>query len=77
MWRNGSPHALLVGLQTGVATVKNGMEFPQKIKEELFFKKKENIEESNVLKRLKGTIIKHQNILQICINEKSVLLVQE
>ena len=28
----GNPSALLVGLQTGVATVENSMEIPQKIK---------------------------------------------
>ena len=32
VWRIGSPSALLVGIQTGVATVGNGMEFPQKTK---------------------------------------------
>ena len=30
MWRKGKPSTLLVGLQTGAATVKNSMEFPQK-----------------------------------------------
>ena len=30
MWRKGNPSALLVGLQTGAATVENSMEFPQK-----------------------------------------------
>ena len=32
MWRKGNPSALLVGIQTGKATVVNSMEFPQKIK---------------------------------------------
>ena len=32
MQRKGNPSALLVGMQTGVATVENSMEFPQKIK---------------------------------------------
>ena len=32
MWRKGNPHALLVGMQIGAATVGNIMEFPQKIK---------------------------------------------
>ena len=32
MWRKGNPSALLVGLQTGAATVENSMEFPQKTK---------------------------------------------
>ena len=34
-WRNRSPLVLLVGMQTGVATLKNTVEFPQKIKNEL------------------------------------------
>ena len=37
MWRKGNPRALLVGLQTGAATVENSMEFPQNIKMELPF----------------------------------------
>ena len=32
MWRKGNPSALLVGMQTGEATVENSMEFPQKTK---------------------------------------------
>ena len=32
MWRKGNPSALLVGVQTGAATVENSMEMPQKIK---------------------------------------------
>ena len=32
LWRKGNPSALLVGLQTGAATMENSMEFPQKIK---------------------------------------------
>ena len=32
MWRKGNPSALLVGMQTGEATVENSMEFPQKMK---------------------------------------------
>ena len=32
MWRKGNPRALLVGMQTGAATVENSMEGPQKIK---------------------------------------------
>ena len=34
MWRKGNPSALLVGTQTGAATVESRMEFPQKIKNE-------------------------------------------
>ena len=30
MWRKGNPSALLVGVQTGAATMENSMEFPQK-----------------------------------------------
>ena len=30
--RKGNPRALLVGMQTGEATVENNMEFPQKTK---------------------------------------------
>jgi len=32
MWRKGNPHALLVGMQAGAATVENSMEIPQKVK---------------------------------------------
>ena len=32
MWTRGNPHTLLVGMQTGAATVENSMEFPKKIK---------------------------------------------
>ena len=32
MWRKGNPHALLVEMQIGAATVENNMELPQKIK---------------------------------------------
>ena len=37
MQRKGNPSALLVGMQTGEATVENSMEFPQKIKERTAF----------------------------------------
>ena len=37
MQRKGNPSALLVGLQTGEATVGNSMDFPQKTKNELPF----------------------------------------
>ena len=37
MSRKGNPSALLVGMQTGAATVENSMELPQKIKMELPF----------------------------------------
>ena len=32
MWRNANPCALLVGMQSGAATVESSMERPQKIK---------------------------------------------
>ena len=32
MWRKGNPLALLVGMQTGAATLENSVEVPQKIK---------------------------------------------
>ena len=32
LWRKGNTSALLVGMQTGEATVENSMEFPQKTK---------------------------------------------
>ena len=32
MWRKGNPLALLVGMQTGAATLENSMEVPQKVK---------------------------------------------
>ena len=37
MWKKGNPGALLVGRQTGAATVENSMEFPRKLKVELPF----------------------------------------
>ena len=33
MWGKGNPSALLVGMQTGAATVESSMEIPQKIKD--------------------------------------------
>ena len=32
IWRKGDPSTMLVGMQTGAATVENSMEFPQKTK---------------------------------------------
>ena len=32
MWRKANPHALLVRMQIGAATVENSMEFPSKFK---------------------------------------------
>ena len=33
MWTKGNPSALLVGMQTGAATVESSLEFPQKTKD--------------------------------------------
>ena len=35
MWRKKNPHALLVGMQTGAATLEKSMEFLKKLKTEL------------------------------------------
>ena len=32
LWRKGNPSTLLMGMQTGAATVENSMEFSQKTK---------------------------------------------
>ena len=37
MWRKGNPLALVVGMQTGAATVESSMEIPQKIKNRTIF----------------------------------------
>ena len=37
MWRKGNPFALLVGMQTGAATVENSMEITQNLKIDLPF----------------------------------------
>ena len=37
IWRKWNPSVLLVGMQTGEATVENSTEFPQKLKMELPF----------------------------------------
>ena len=37
MWRKGNPFALLVGMQTGVATVERSVETSQKLKMDLPF----------------------------------------
>ena len=37
LWRKENPSAMLVGMQTGAATVENSMEFPQNLKMELPF----------------------------------------
>ena len=37
MWRKENPSALLVGMQTGIATVENSMDFLKKLKMELLF----------------------------------------
>ena len=37
MWKKGNPLALLVGMQTGAATLENSMEVPQKVKDRTTF----------------------------------------
>ena len=37
LWKKGNPSALLVATQTGVASVKNNMEVPQKTKNDTAF----------------------------------------
>ena len=37
MWRNGNPLALLMGVQTGAATLENSVEVPQKLKTDLTY----------------------------------------
>ena len=37
MWRNGNPLALLVGWQTGAATLENSVEVPQNLKIDLLY----------------------------------------
>ena len=37
MWRKGNPHALLLGMQTGAASVENSKNFPPKLKMEVAF----------------------------------------
>ena len=32
MWRKGNPHALLVEMEAGAATLENSMEVPQEVK---------------------------------------------
>ena len=32
MWRKGNPRVLLVGMSIGAVTMKNSVEFPQKVK---------------------------------------------
>ena len=33
VWREGNPCSLLVGVQTGTATMESSVEYPQKIKD--------------------------------------------
>ena len=49
MWRNGNPLALLVGMQTGAATLENSVEVPHKIKNRITLRPS-NSTTSNLLK---------------------------
>ena len=54
MRRKGNIFALLVGMQTGAATVKSSMEIPQKIKNESAFRPSDSTSE-NILKGTQNT----------------------
>ena len=56
MWRKGNPGTLLVGMQTGAATVENSMEFVQKTKNGTAFWP------SNSVAGLYPKTLKHQSI---------------
>ena len=57
MRRKGNPGTLLVGLQTGVATVENSMEFPQKTKNIMIFFLKKNLSWSSSTKKGKNQVL--------------------
>ena len=59
-WRKGNPHALLVGLQIGVATMENSMEFPQKIES------RTTVFPSNSTSGYLSKEIKNTNLKNIC-----------
>ena len=52
MWRKGHPNALLVGMQTGTATVENSMEFPQTIKNGAFLYTNNATSETEIRKKI-------------------------
>ena len=57
IWRKGNPSALLVGMQTGAATVESGMEIPQKIKNECAFRSSD-LTAGNLSKETQNTNLK-------------------
>ena len=57
MWKEGNPFVLLVGIQTGAATVESSMEIPQKIKNESAFQPS-NSTSWNISKRTQNTDLK-------------------
>ena len=57
MWRKGKSFAMLVGMQTGAATVESGMEIPQKIKNECAFRSS-NPTAGNLSKETQNTNLK-------------------
>ena len=59
MWRQEKTFALLVGMQTGAATVESSMEIPQKIKNESAFSPI-NITSANIGKGTQNTNLKQQ-----------------
>ena len=74
MWRNGNPLALLVGMQTGAATLENSMEGPQKIKNRITLQPNNNTTR-NLSKgygsaNLKGHM--HPNIYSSTVNNSQI-----
>ena len=57
MWRRGNPSALLVGMQTGAATVESSMELPQKIKNGSAFSSRDPTS-GNISKGMQNTNLK-------------------
>ena len=57
MWRKGNPFAVLVGMQTGAATLENNIEVPHKVKN------RTNLRSSNCTTRYASYISKEYKIL--------------
>ena len=59
MWRKGNTFALLVGMQTGAATMESSMEIPQKMKNGSAFRPNDPIS-GNIFERTQNTNLKEQ-----------------
>ena len=57
MWRKGSPSALLVGMQTGAATVESSMETHQTVKNGSAFRPR-NLTSGNISEETQNTNLK-------------------